>query len=457
MDVHQSVWIDIGQLRRGMYIQLDLGWMEHPFPKGSFKISSHEQIGAIRSLGLSRLRYYPAQSDPASESDFAALQEQLPPGMAPAQALSPAALAPDGASSATAMSSAVANGPTVAPMQEVEWLRSQRREQLANQQRSLERCERKFGEAMVRFRRLAAAAGDQPKSAADQAAVLVQSCVAEVLGAGDSAIRLLSETMGDRSSEHPVNVMVVSLLLGKALALPATELQSLGMAAVLHDIGKAQVPERLRAMDDKFSASERTGYREHVALGVALGKRMGLAPEVLLGIAQHHELVDGSGFPQGLRGEQMSQAGKILALVNLYDNLCNPARLVNAITPHEALSMIFAQMKSRFDTATLGAFIRLMGVYPPGSVVQLVNDAYGVVVSVNSARPLKPRVILHDQNLPREEALIVDLEQRPDLGIRRSLKPAQLPASVRDYLALRPRVCYYVERSGGLDRLGSQA
>jgi putative nucleotidyltransferase with HDIG domain len=453
MDVHQSVWIDIGQLRRGMYIQLDLGWMEHPFPKGSFKISSHEQIGAIRSLGLSRLRYYPAQSDPASESDFAALQEQLPPSMVSAPILSPVAAGPEGAERVTAAS----GSPTVAPMQEVEWLRSQRREQLANQQRSLERCERKFGEAMVRFRRLAAVAGDQPKSAADQAAVLVQSCVAEVLGAGDSAIRLLSETMGDRSSEHPVNVMVVSLLLGKALALPASDLQSLGLAAVLHDIGKAQVPERLRAVDEKFSANERACYREHVGFGVALGKRMGLAPDVLAGIAQHHELVDGSGFPAGLRGEQMSQAGKILALVNLYDNLCNPARLVNAITPHEALSMIFAQMKSRFDTATLGAFIRLMGVYPPGSVVQLVNDAYGVVVSVNSARPLKPRVILHDQNLPREEALIVDLEQRPDLGIRRSLKPAQLPASVRDYLALRPRVCYYVERSGGLDRLGSQA
>ncbi len=452
MDVHQSVWIDVGQLRRGMYIQLDLGWMEHPFPKGSFKISSHEQIGAIRSLGLSRLRYYPAQSDPASESDFAALQEQLPPGMASAQASSPAALEPDGATPA-----AVEAGPTVAPMQEVEWLRSQRREQLANQQRSLERCERKFGEAMVRFRRVSAQAGDHPKSAGDQAAELVQNCVAEVLGAGDSAIRLLSETMGDRSSEHPVNVMVVSLLLGKALGLPAAELHLLGLAAVLHDMGKAQVPERLRAMDEKFSANERACYREHVTFGVALGKRMGLAPEVLEGIAQHHELVDGSGFPAGLRGEQMSQAGKILALVNLYDNLCNPARLVNAMTPHEALSMIFAQMKSRFDTATLGAFIRLMGVYPPGSVVQLVNDAYGVVVSVNSARPLKPRVILHDQNVPRDEALIVDLEQRPDLGIRRSLKPAQLPASVRDYLALRPRVCYYVERSGGLDRLGSQA
>ncbi|MFZ4284913.1 HD-GYP domain-containing protein [Variovorax sp. HJSM1_2] len=453
MDVHQSVWIDIGQLRRGMYIQLDLGWMEHPFPKGSFKIASHEQIGAIRSLGLSRLRYYPGQSDPASESDFAALQEQLPPGMTVAPDEAPASIGAEVPEPAIA----AAATPTVTRMQEVEWLRSQRREQLANQQRSLERCERKFGEAMVRFRRLAAAVGEQPKSAADQAAELVQSCVAEVLGAGDSAIRLLSETMGDRSSEHPVNVMVVSLLLGKALALPATELQSLGMAAVLHDIGKTQVPERLRAMDEKFSASERIGYREHVAFGVALGKRMGLAPEVLLGMAQHHELVDGSGFPQGLRGEQMSQAGKILALVNLYDNLCNPARLVNAITPHEALSMIFAQMKSRFDTATLGAFIRLMGVYPPGSVVQLVNDAYGVVVSVNSARPLKPRVILHDQNVPRAEALIVDLEQRPDLGIRRSLKPAQLSASVREYLALRPRVCYYVERSGGLDRLGSQA
>jgi hypothetical protein len=142
----------------------------------------------------------------------------------------------------------------------------------------------------------------------------------------------------------------------------------------------------------------------------------------------------------------MTRCARILALVNRYDNLCNPSRPAMALTPHESLSMIFAQQKTRFDTAALSAFIRMMGVYPPGSVVQLVDERYAMVVSVNSARPLKPRVLVHDAGVPRHEALILDLEQAPHVGIRRSLKPAALPSAALDFLAPRQRVTYFFER-----------
>jgi len=249
-------------------------------------------------------------------------------------------------------------------------------------------------------------------------------------------------------------VMVISLLLGKALGLPLAEMHTLGVAALVHDLGKSKLPERMRYTDPGFSDSEIQLYREHVPHSLAMAQRMALPPEALAAVAEHHEMMDGSGFPLQLRGDKLSTAGKILALVNHYDNLCNPARLVNALTPHEALSLIFAQMKSRFDSLTLGAFIRMMGVYPPGSVVQLANDGFAIVVSVNSARPLKPRVIVHDVSVPREEALIVDLENAPTLGIRRSMKPSQLPRAALDYLSPRPRVCYYYERAAGADRSG---
>lgn len=174
---------------------------------------------------------------------------------------------------------------------------------------------------------------------------------------------------------------------------------------------------------------------------------MGLSDSVLAAIAQHHEMADGSGFPLHLVGEDMRRPGQILALVNHYDRMCNPVAGVDALTPHEALSVIFAQLKSRFDPVVLGAFIRMMGVYPPGSVVQLVNDRYAIVVSVNSSRPLRPRVIVHDSRVPKEEAPVLDLETMPELGIRRSLKPAQLPRDALDYLSPRKRICYFFERA----------
>jgi hypothetical protein len=140
-------------------------------------------------------------------------------------------------------------------------------------------------------------------------------------------------------------------------------------------------------------------------------------------------------------------------LVNRYDNMCNPPRPSTAVTPHEALTLIFAQMRQRHDGVVLAAFIRMMGVYPPGSVVSLSDDHYALVVSVNSARPLKPRVIVHDPAVPAEDALILDLEHVDAPGIRRSIKPALLPRVVHDYLSPRARICYFFERAMALDRV----
>ena len=182
-------------------------------------------------------------------------------------------------------------------------------------------------------------------------------------------------------------------------------------------------------------------------MGVTAGQRMGLQASILLGIAQHHEMVDGSGFPLGLKGEGMSPAARILALVNRYDNLCNPANPNLALTPHEALALIFSQIKTRFDAASLNAFIRLMGVYPPGSVVQLVDDRFALVMSVNSTRPLRPQVIVYDPQTPRDDVLLLNLEQQPECGIKRSLKPVHLPQAALSYLSPRKRISYFFEQT----------
>lgn len=428
-------WIDVAQLRHGMFIQLELGWMDHPFPKGSFKITSDDQIKTILSLGLSRVRYFPDQSD---EVPVVPDGPQHEPVSDPSGLFKP-------------------EHEPVAPLHSSgqDRVRDLRRERLEAQRRSLALCERRFGEATQQYRRLTEQVAQRPVQLHDESRALVGRCVQDLLAESESAIRLLSEAMGERSAVHPVNVMVISMLLGKALGLPSAALADLGLAGLLHDLGKIQMPDRLRSADPGFSASELQAYQEHVDLSLVLARRMGASEDVLRAMSQHHELADGSGFPSGLVGANMSDMGKILALVNRYDNLCNPPRLVNALTPHEALSLIFAQMKSRFDAVTLGAFVRMMGVYPPGSVVQLVNDGYAMVVSVNSSRPLKPSVIVFDASVPRDEALIVNLEHAPEMGIRRSLKPSQLPRAVQDYLSPRQRVAYYFEQMPHYERPGS--
>lgn len=423
MNEAQTEFIEIHQLQVGMYIELELGWMSHPFPKSSFKVTSNKQITVIQGLGLKRVRYLPEKSDLTDDLSGAEAYESVP----------------------FSNENGVAESELTKAEADERRAVKKRRELLAAQQREMAVCERRFGEAIRQYKLVVEHVNSKPLAVMAQCLGLVNTFVDEMLGEGESAIRLLSDGMGDKASMHPVNVTIISLLLGKALGLTKSDMVDLGMAAFLHDIGKSQLPGRVRWLEDNFSSAEYKLYQEHVGQSVALGKDMALTAGALQAIAQHHELIDGSGFPTRLKGDSLSMPAKILSLVNRYENLCNPSRPAAAITPHEALSLIFAQLKTRFDGVALSAFIRMMGVYPPGSVVQLVDDRYAIVVSVNSSRPLKPRVVVHDPSVSRHEALILDLEKMPNIGIRRSLKPAGLPRDAMDYLSPRLRVCYFFE------------
>ena len=106
---------------------------------------------------------------------------------------------------------------------------------------------------------------------------------------------------------------------------------------------------------------------------------------------------------------------------------------------------MFKQQRERFDEVALKAFIRTMGVYPPGSLVQLEDERYALVLGMNPSQALKPTLILYDAEVAKEEALILDLAQEPTLAIARSLRPAQLPLEVLEYLSPRHQLSYHIE------------
>lgn len=414
MNKSQARRIPIEQLAVGHVVHLEMGWMDHPFPLNVFRISSQQQLVTLRSLGRGEF-LVENPDDP-----LVVMLATSTPGDADPPA-------PD----------------EVAPVDAA----ALRREMLKAQRDSLLACERQFADATREFRACMELLVRDPAATRVRCTALVAQFVDQLLAQEESSIRLLSETAGDRSALHGVNVTVMALLLGKAMGMAREDLLDLGLGAMLHDMGKLDIPDRVRWRSDQFTTAELSAYQEHVALGVSLGRKMELPAQVLLLIGQHHELADGSGFPLRLNAERMTRLARVLALVNRYDNLCNPPNPSVALTPHEALSLIFAQLKHKFEAQALSAFIKMMGVYPPGSVVQLTDDRYAMVVSVNSSRPLKPRVVVHDPSIPRDHALVTDLEVMPQLGIRRSLKPMLLPKVTLDYLSPRQRVCYFFERA----------
>ncbi len=414
-----SASIGVNDLRVGMFVHLDLAWWAHPFALSSFKITSPEQIATIRGLGLDKVRWSPDKSTLDEGQD---------------EALEPTAVS------------------AVAPAPQHESPQQQRarecREQLRAQREANQVCTRQYNEAARSWKAAAEQVAGQPQFAREATEGLTRALLDKMMLDGEVCIRVLSEVQGDRPTAHALNVAVIAMLMGRVFGFSESEMLDIGIGALLHDVGKLELPDRLHHVDPHTTPADVSLYREHVARGVAQGKRMGLTPGALLVIGQHHEMADGSGFPLHLNVDRMTGAARIVALVNRYDNLCDPAQPAQALTPHEALSLIFAQTRSKFDASMLNAFIRMMGVYPPGSVVQLTDDRYALVTNVNSTRPLKPRVLVYDPDVPADEALHVNLEHQVDLGVRRSLRPRQLPPAVLQYLSPRQRVIYYFEPAG---------
>jgi HD-GYP domain-containing protein (c-di-GMP phosphodiesterase class II) len=421
-----TITVEPQDLRIGMFIHLDGGWMSHPFPLSSFKISSDEQIATIRALGLKKLRWSPERSDvPGEADDDGAAASQATSDQPPAEPI------------------VVIASATEDPAARARRLALARTEAEAA---ALRVCERQYQEACRDLRRVNDSLAGEPDRARDSVLALTRALLDKMLIEADLCVRVLGEPSGDRHSAHAINVTVVSLLLAKALKLTESEMTDLGAGALLHDMGKLALPDRMRLPHDDFTSAEASLYRDHVGHGISQGRRMNLPPGALLVVAQHHELADGTGFPKGVTAERMSVASRIVSLVNYYDNLCNAATPSKSLTPHEALSRMFAQARNKFDSAILNGFIHMMGIYPPGSLVQLSDDRYAMVTSVNSARPLKPQVRVCD---PAREGrgLHVNLEDCPDLGIRRSLRASQLPARAAEVLAPRQRVAYFFDVS----------
>ena len=222
--------IDVDQLRIGMFIHLDLSWMQHPFPVGSFRITHAQQIEKIRGLGLKQLRWSP------EKSTLAAADGEAPP-------TADAAAAPVAAAPAVADTAAQA-------------AERERRALLAAQRAASELCQKQFDEAGQAWRAAQDCVVARPEQARRDTEALTRALLDKMLSDGDMCIRLLSCSAGDNASAHAMNVAVISLLMGRVFGLGDEEMLDLGLGALLHDVGKLDLPERLRHADERLSKDD---------------------------------------------------------------------------------------------------------------------------------------------------------------------------------------------------------
>ena len=405
------------QLQVGMYVYLDLKWFEHPFAFSHFKIKSADQIEALRKLGLQGVRFSAELSDvqPAPRQPHVA-----PP--APPTASEPLELSP----------AMVAKRAMMAQMQ-------LRRVDAA-------RIESAFVSTANTIRDIEKHIYSHPQETVKQAGALIKDIADSILSAPELAIHVMGDKMGGEELYfHSLNVTMLSIMMARDLKLPPDVASVLGLGALMHDIGRKEVPDKILLKTDALTQAERNFFEMHCQFGVDMGQRMRLPPGALAIIREHHELYDGTGYPAKLKAESINLLARVVVIANYYDELCNPPAITDALTPHEALSLMFAKQRGKFDPKLLQVFIRCLGVYPPGTIVQLSNGALGMVATVNTARPMKPVVTVYDADVPKEEAMLLDLEHETEFNITKAIRPAQVPREVYNYLSPRKRVSYYFD------------
>tara|TARA_Y100001951_G_scaffold7428_1_gene4707 strand:- start:20580 stop:21833 length:1254 start_codon:yes stop_codon:yes gene_type:complete len=405
-------YISPEQLCIGLYVQLELSWWEHDFAFSNFKIKDEAQIRALRALNLERLRYDPARSD------CVPLEPAGSPGEAAVEA------------------------PPVDPQHQA---RQERAQKLRHLRSRLAEVDRRFSEASQRIKTLNQTLRSRPEDAVQQAGAIVSEMVETLLGAPGVVLHGITGKAAEDSYFHALNVTVLALLLGRQLGLDSEACHSLGLGALLHDIGKLEVPSKVLLKPEPLTRPEQQLLQMHTDFGLRMGQKLMLDDEVLRIIHEHHEHCDGSGYPRGLREAGIGRLSRLVAITNHFDGLCNPLDPRQALSPHEALVQMFKQQREHFDEVALKAFVRVMGIYPPGSLVQLEDERYALVLGMNPTQALRPTLILYDASVAKHEALIVDLAEDSDLAIARSLRPSQLPLEVLEYLSPRRNLSYHIE------------
>lgn len=407
--------ISPSQIKVGYFIQLPLNWMKHPFLTNKFKIENAEQIAIIQTLDVEFVYFFPDKSSVEpnqAEVDTEALAKQ-------AQELK----------------------------FQLEREKNQRIEQAKEQRRQLQRTEKAFEQSMVQVRNVMSKIASRPLQAVDEAQQLIGNIADTIIQADALVLHLISQAGKEQESiyYHVLNVSVLSMMLAKNLGLPEDKIKLVGVGALFHDIGKLKIPTQILRKTEPLTAPEANLLKMHTKYGVELLKLTQAFPEVAWPIIeQHHEWLDGTGYPLGLKEDKINELARIVACVNEFDNLCHPVDVSKARSPHHAMSHMFKTMKGKLGASEMGQLIKMMGVYPPGTVVQLNDDRIGLVMSVNSDQLLYPNVLLYDPQIPRLEAPVVTL-QEGKLSIVKVLKPSALPPQVYEYLNPRAQVSYFIQ------------
>ncbi|MFL0815663.1 HD-GYP domain-containing protein [Vibrio parahaemolyticus] len=412
-----AIKLTVDRIQPGLHIRLPLKWNDHPFLLNSFKIKDQEQIEMIRHLGVKFVYFNPEQSDAAP----------LPVNQIQTD-------------------STTSNESLDLETQKL-WQEKQKRiEKLSAYRRRVIQCEKEFERSLARMRSVMTKIRNRPTAAVDEARLLIEDIVEKLMCDDNVTLHLMN---GKNEFEdiyfHSLNVAVIAMMIGRAKGYSAKQLKELSFAALFHDMGKVKIPTAILRKQVPLTEPETNYLKLHTKYGLDLANQIEGFPEpAKTVIAQHHELRDGSGYPEGLKGDEIDELAQIVIVANAFDNLCHTPIASEQKIPYTALSHLYKNCKHLYKEENLNILIKFMGVFPPGTVVQLSNNMVGLVISVNASNLLFPNVLVYDPSVPRTQAPIIELASK-DLRIVNAIHPSKLPDKIKEYLNPRSRISYFFD------------
>jgi len=229
-----------------------------------------------------------------------------------------------------------------------------------------------------------------------KAKLLVAKLANNIIENADASMWLTNLKKRDEyTAIHSVNVCVLSLTFGRALGIKKGPLNELGLGALLHDMGKMHVPLEILNKPGKLDDKEFEIMKSHPVSGYQmLKKSKGLSVDTLDIVKSHHERTSGSGYPDGLKEKEIRYFTQIVAITDVYDAVTSDRVYHDGMTPHEALKNMYEWAPGNYNIELMQSFIRTIGIYPVGSVVELKTGHIGLVIKINKDKKLKPILIM---------------------------------------------------------------
>jgi len=382
--------VNVSELVIGMYVaELDKPWEQSSFLFQGFAIENQEDLAKLKE-----------------ECQFVFVEETPPAGAAPRPTRRPAAVAP---SVSTTITSRAMSGDATPLRQEMKQVVQTRQLARTNISRVLD--EARLGKTLDT---------QETKGAVTQMVSAITANPNSMLWLAN--LRLKHE----RTASHCLNSAILCIAFGKHIGLSEAELNVLGQGAMLHDIGKVRIPANILDKAGALTEAEIQHVRKHPQDGEAVLKLTRQLPEEVLKIVRHHhERVDGKGYPDGLAGDQVPLGARIVGMVDAYDSLTSETPYHTAKTPADALAVLRTEGADAYGKDLVQEFIRCLGIYPIGSLVQCNNGALAVVVSSTPASRLKPVImVIRDERgrETRQRMLLSLATMDPALATRWGLK-----------------------------------